>query len=111
MSTFADTIRLLSGGRLDELLLESMREVVAAVHETGKPGKLTLTLTVKPNEERRSVMISPDVKTSAPKPNAGESLFFSTEDGEMMRTDPKQPDLPFRAVETREVSNFRSTDR
>ena len=102
MSTFADTIRQLSSGRLDELLLDSLREVTAAVHNTGKTGKLTLTLTVKPNEERRSVVVSPDVKVAAPKPNAGDSLFFSSEDGDMTRTDPMQPELAFRAVQSPE---------
>ena len=107
MSTFADTIRQLSGGRLDELLLESMREVIAGVHNTGKPGKLTLILTVKPNEENRTVFIDPDVKTAVPKPNAGASLFFSNEEGELMRTDPLQPEFAFRAVEAREAPTLK----
>lgn len=95
-SSFADIIRQLSGGRLDAIALEEFKEVVAAVHATGKAGKMTLTFTVKPNEEGRSAIVTADVKTNPPTPKAGDSLFFTTADGDLLRRDPEQGILALR---------------
>lgn len=101
--TFADIVRQLSQGRFDAIAMEAFQEVVAAVHATGKSGKLTIVLTVKPNEEGRSAFVTPDVKSSPPNPKAGDSLYFTTADGELLRRDPDQPEFALREAPVKTV--------
>ena len=81
-------------GELDENLAELVRQVRSA----GKAGTLTLKLTVKPrNGDVTEVDITEAVTLSAPQPARKPSIFFTSEEGTLSRTDPNQADLPFEA--------------
>lgn len=45
--SFTDTLRMLQGGQFVDQCTEQMAELVKQVDETGKPGKLTITLDLK----------------------------------------------------------------
>lgn len=96
---FADVIRDLAGGRVYDDLTSQLGEVVTAVVETGKAGSLTLKIDVKPNGEG-SVRVLADVKPKVPTPVLGETLFFATSSGSLVRNDPRQAELPLREVKT-----------
>ena len=72
---------------------EGLAEMVKAVRETGKKGKLTITITVVPLNKGDAVDLVDEVNVKLPKPNRGSSLFFSADDGTLLRNDPRQGEL------------------
>lgn len=87
-----------SGGLHSELS-EKLAELVAAVAEHGKGGSLTLAIQVKPLKEAAGqYMVVDEVKVKAPEGDRGGSLFFADSHGNLSRSDPRQPQLPFREV-------------
>lgn len=95
---FADVLRELGAGSTYENLTIQLAEVVEAVIDTRKPGELMIKLKVKPNGED-SVLIADEIKAKVPEPVRGDSVFFVTSGGSLVRQDPRQPDLPLRRVE------------
>lgn len=87
--TFAAVIASLRYGELGDELTDALRELTHACAETGRPGKLTLTLSLKPGKGRHFSVVD-DVVLKKPKAEKGESLMFPTPDGYLTRDDPKQ---------------------
>jgi hypothetical protein len=105
---FADVLRDLTGGQTYDDLTLQLGELVNAVIEHRKAGELTLKLAIAPNGEG-SVKIKDKVTVKSPEPTRGETLFFTTSSGSLVRNDPRQERLPLRDVadkaETREVNH------
>lgn len=94
---FADVLRELSAGNTYEELTAALSEVVQAVIETRKQGTISISLKIKPNGDN-AVMISDEIKTKVPTPVRGDTVFFATSGGSLVRQDPRQQDLPLRRV-------------
>lgn len=94
---FADVVRELSSGQVYDDLTTKLGEVVTAVLETRKQGEISIKLTVKPNGDG-SVRVLSDVKQKVPEPPRGETLFFATTSGSLIRNDPRQSELNLREV-------------
>lgn len=97
-------------GALHAEMSEKLQALVAAVEEHGKSGTLTLTIRVTPTATgANTFFIADDVKVKAPEPDRGASLFFSDGEGNLSRSDPRQPELPLRDLPApepiREVRN------
>ena len=105
--SFAHILAEIGRGDVEAEMSTAMHELVAAVQETEKAGKLTLSLTVKPVGEE-SVEISVDVKSSTPT-NRRPSIFYIDGDGNLTRRNPDQPEFDFsqRAQEMREEERNR----
>ena len=89
---FDHTLRELRFGEcLDELSAE-MSKLVAAVGNTGKAGSVTLTIKLKP-AGGGSVEVADDIKSKIPTLPKGSSIFFATPENNLVRNDPRQPDL------------------
>ena len=99
MRPFPDMLAELAYGQTLDVLTEEMAEVVNAVRTTGKAGRLTLELTVKPNGAH-GVAITDKITAKRPRDDRGESLFFIDRDGGLHRNDPRQTELPLRQVHT-----------
>ncbi len=94
---FADVIRELGGGATYDELTARLAEVVAAVTETRKVGELSIRLKIKPNGEA-GVIVADEIKAKVPEPPRGDTVFFVTSGGSLVRQDPRQQDLPLRTV-------------
>ena len=79
-------------GALVARLTEASEEVVRAVLEHGKAGKLTLELTYKPKGENQLELV-PKVITRPPEPDVSPGVFFGDEEGKVHRSDPRQYDI------------------
>lgn len=77
---------------------DALAEVVRAVRENGKKGKLTLAITVVPLSKGDAVDLVCEVAVKVPKPNKGSSLFFVADDGTLLRNDPRQGELKLTVV-------------
>lgn len=81
-------------GRSHAELSVALRALAVAVAETGKPGKLTYTVTLKPQPKvEGAVLVADAIKSSLPEFDRPESIFFTTETGDLTRTDPRQSAL------------------
>jgi len=97
---FLETLRELNNGHtLDELAF-ALNEVVTGVRDHGGAGKLTLTRTVKSASkgDRSALIVTDEIKTKVPKPDNAATVFFPDADNNLLRTNPKQPDLPLTPV-------------
>lgn len=94
MRPITDVLRDIRRGRAVEQATRLLAEVVRAVDETGKPGTVTLTLTVKPEKgggSQKTLLCS--VKHKKPEADIPEAVFFSDEDGDLHRSDPHQSEM------------------
>ena len=98
---FQETILQIQNGATLAELSEELRKVVAAVRETGKAGALTLTLKVVPASRGATdvLMIESQVKAKLPERERGRTVFYATDDNQLVRNDPKQQMLPLRVVD------------
>lgn len=74
-----------------------LREVVAACMDTGKKGKLTITIDVIPRGDNQ-FEINPKIKSSKPQAVFGTALFFADDGNGLSRNDPNQAELPFKGT-------------
>lgn len=92
MARFAQILATLGGGNVALSLDDKLTEVVEAVHANNKVGTLTLKLKVLPNGEN-GITIEEDISSKIPQPNRGKTLFFTDENGNLLRNDPRQGEL------------------
>jgi len=94
---FADILRELGGGNTYDELTARLAEVVDAVTQTHKMGEISIKLKVKPNGDS-GVIVADEIKSKVPEPPRGDTVFFVTAGGSLVRQDPRQQDLPLRSV-------------
>jgi hypothetical protein len=109
-NTFTGVLMEYNNGALDELLVNELQDVVMAVRRTEKAGTLTLKIKVSPNGDAM-VELDATVNTNKPAGSVGKALFFPTEEGLLLRRDPRQAELRFRdvAAEPAKVRTFERT--
>jgi translation elongation factor P/translation initiation factor 5A len=98
---FLNTMKDLRDGVVIPEIDEQLKQLVADVRATGKGGKLTITLAVNPLKQGANHMLSitDDIKVSPPARDRESTILYATEDNELSRRDPRQPEL----------KNFRET--
>lgn len=79
-TSFIQVLNEIRAGKLTKRLTDDLAELTEAVVAEGKAGTLTLKLAVKPNGDD-AINITPTVTTTVPKPQVGDSLFFTGDEG------------------------------
>lgn len=96
---FMDFLREHRNGATHDELTTALQELVAAVTDTGKGGKLTFTISVKPaGRDSGALEVGAETKVSPPKPVPGIAIFFATPDNNLQRQDPRQSSLNLREI-------------
>ena len=90
---FTDVLRELRFGEALDELSEEFNKLVTAVESTGKAGGITITLKLKPSSAG-AIEVTDSVKATVPTLSKGSSLFFATPEGNLVRNNPRQTDLP-----------------
>jgi hypothetical protein len=95
MSTrpLADTLRHIGGGVFIDMASDKMNELVTAVAERGKSGKLTLEITVKKASRGGAMNVTGKVTVKKPAEELMEALLFATPEGNLVADDPHQHKL------------------
>lgn len=93
-----DTLRLLQGGVFIAQCSDLFAAIVRGVEETGKAGKLTITLDVKKVNAAVSVLAKVTDKIPEAAPDA--DLFYATVEGNLSLDNPNQRKLDLRVAET-----------
>jgi|GEM_PF-5165636 len=90
-----DALELIRQQRDGDLAFDfskTLTEVVAAVRETGRAGKVKLTLTVAPSArgDASKVLVRDDIEAVPPRPERSPSLYYTTEANGLSRENPRQ---------------------
>ena len=91
-----DTLRLLQGGAFLDACSEKLAEAVKSVEETGKAGKLTITLDLK--KSAGAIAILAKVTNKVPEAKADEDLMWATVEGNLTLQNPNQRSLDLKPV-------------
>lgn len=98
--TFTDTLRDLRAGNLVDEATERLAALVAAVSETGKPGKLTIELSIKrTSRSAGAVTVTDRLTVKRPEEAGSETLMFSTPEGSLVANDPRQSRLDLKVAD------------
>ena len=93
---FASTLNAVGYGDLAGQASSSLEELVKSVRETSKTGEMTVTLKIKPRgRDSGQVEVTGSVSVKTPIADVAPSMFFATENGELLRDNPAQRQLPF----------------
>ena len=99
MSLFNKTVAEMANGKTLAELDAALQQVTLAVRATGKKGKLTLEIEMKPFEaESDMVTLKDNIKVSLPTVDRPRAILYTTDDGTLQRHDPKQPELKLEVV-------------
>jgi hypothetical protein len=92
---FTDVLRDFRKGAVVAKASEDLQAVTQAVMETGKPGQLTVTITIKPPKSRGDnvLEVSAQVTPKAPQHDLPTAMFFADVSGDLLRDDPTQQRL------------------
>lgn len=91
-----DTLRLLQGGTFLDKCSDTLAQVVKGVEDTGKAGKVTITLDVKKSGAAVSILAKVTDKT--PEVAADPDLFWATVEGNLSTENPAQRKLDLQPV-------------
>jgi hypothetical protein len=82
------------GAVLDQASTE-LQQLVAAVTDTRKKGKLVVEITVEPmKNDDVALTVTAGVKVTRPPAPANSAIFFADDDHNLVRDDPRQAALP-----------------
>lgn len=98
----ADVLREMTGDQYDEIN-GALSEIVEAAMETGRAGELTIKLKIKPSATD-AAEVSCDIKAKVPELPKKPTIFFVVNGDSLIRNNPRQQELPLRAVETPAVA-------
>jgi len=96
---FHETLHKINGGVLLHDAAEALAELVLAVDATGKPGKLTIEISLRKSTQQ-TMAASGNVKLVKPKEQAIETLLFPTPEGHLLTEDPRQAKLALQMVQS-----------
>ena len=98
---FLNVMTTHKGGAMISEASAALKQVTAAIQQTGKPGKVTLTMTLKPagKASHGTMVFEAVVKATAPCVEPPASIFYADGDFNLVREDPNQTKLDLRVVE------------
>lgn len=79
-----------SNGATHTALSDALRDLVARVKDTDRPGTLTLIVKVEPLKGTDALGISDEVRLKLPDHQRTGSIMFTDRDGNLVGNDPKQ---------------------
>jgi len=99
-----DTLRHIGGGVFIDTASDKLAELVASVDQTGKSGRIDLTISVKKATRGGAMHISGKVKLTKPAEEPMEAMLFATPEGNLIAEDPNQRSLDLKAITAPEVT-------
>lgn len=90
---FTDVLRDMRFGETLDELSDEFNKLVNSVENTGRAGEMTLQIKLKPSTAG-AIEVTDLIKVKLPAPLKGSSLFFATPEGNLVRNDPRQKEIP-----------------
>jgi hypothetical protein len=92
-----DIIGEIENGQFLHEATKAFNDVMEGVNETGKAGKIKITIDVRPTG-KNTVSVVAAVDEKIPEHTRPVTTFYVDKQGQLTRRDPNQPDLPLRSV-------------
>lgn len=105
-----DTLHHIGDGHFISLASDQMTELVKKVNETGKTGKLVLTISVKKSTRDGAMHITGSNKLQLPAELPMETMLFATEEGDLTIDNPKQRGLDLKSVPDTTKDNLKQAN-
>lgn len=84
---------------------EQLSKLVSKVMTVRRKGKFVLSIDVIPGKgDSGQIKIETEIKVTNPKAEKGESIFFGTAQGQLLRKDPRQKEFAFEHEKPRPVA-------
>jgi hypothetical protein len=87
---FTDFLHEQSRGATHTALTDGLRELVARVKDTDRPGTLTLIIKVEPLKGTHGLGITDEIRLKLPDYQREGSVMFTDRNGDLVGDDPKQ---------------------
>lgn len=102
---FLNILSAHKGGTMISEVSAAIKQVTAAAQLTGRAGKVTLEMSLRPASKgtASTLVFETKVKAKVPEAEAPGSIFYADEDFNLVRDDPKQAKLDLRVVNTSEA--------
>ena len=110
MKPITDVLRSLRGGVLIDDATTALAAIVTATMESGKPGKVTIELTINKMGRTGAVIVRDKLTVKMPKEEQLETIMYASPEGSLLTQDPRQATLELRDVTAidipmKEISN------
>lgn len=86
-----DILNDLDGGSIIQEMTHQVRCAVRAARMADKKAVVTLKIEIEP--DGRQLIVTPKVDAKMPIPATPMTLFFANDDGDLVKSDPKQEEL------------------
>lgn len=104
-NSFVVALSQMEYGNLIPEASEQLAKLVSKVMTVRRKGKFVLTLDIIPGKgDSGQIKIESDIKVTNPKSEKGESIFFGTAQGQLLRKDPRQKEFAFDEEKPRPVA-------
>lgn len=91
---FAELLTLLDHGAAHAEASRALHDLVAAVRDTGKAGAMNIKIVVKPvSGSSHQMLVAAVVTAKPPQSDPGAAVFFTDDAGNLVRHDPRQPEI------------------
>lgn len=91
---FAELMTMLDHGTVHAEASRGLHDLTAAVRDTGKAGTMTITLKLAPLKGNTDqLVIQAQVATKPPKSEPTSAIFYVDNSGNLVRNDPRQPEI------------------
>lgn len=102
---FAEFFAEFGKGTTNKVASQRMREIVKACTETGRKGKIVITLEV--GAAGGVAELRAKISVTKPEPALPGGVYFATEDGDLVEEDPRQLKLPVaRVIDIAPIKNM-----
>jgi translation elongation factor EF-G len=104
-NSFVVALSQMEYGNLIPDASEQLSKLVSKVMTVRRKGKFTLVIDVIPGKgDSGQIKVETEIKVSNPKAEKGESIFFGTAQGQLLRKDPRQKEFAFEQEKPRPVA-------
>jgi len=98
-NSFESVLRNQRRGHLLSELSEKLQAAVLAVKEHTKEATVTLTFKIAPaNGDASAISVTDEIKVKLPEARKANTLFYSTDDGRLVRDDPNQTEMELKTL-------------
>ena len=112
MQSFIDILSQIRGGAALSDAARDLQELVQAVRDTGKSGKLSFSITVEPDKADEGVVtLLPDITLKLPKKARAKGIFYMDKNGNLTREDPRQIEMKLERQAELEAQGAVAIDR
>lgn len=103
-NAFTRTLHEIRNGDCLNEASSELAKLITAVCETGRKGKIILTLKIEPAGSGvvTRIFLEDTIKLDCPKMPKARALFFTTENGGLLRRDPNQIEMNLKVISAKE---------